>query len=125
MTDSPRRRMPLGGLEPEEIHRTPVRVTPEAKQAAEEAARATGFTQKHATPPPASQTLVSPLVQSPRQGRRRRMGRTESFTVRLRPQTLADIYALAEELDCQALAEVLERAVELLKRDVAGQRKSS
>lgn len=132
MSDKSRRTMPLADFDPADIAPTPVKVTPEVKLGAEEAGRAAGFTQRHAPPPvqvlreglkPAATVPAPGVVQSPRRGRRRFEGRTEQFTVRLKPETMAMIYEAAERRDARAIAEVVEEAFADLMRKIEAEGK--
>lgn len=58
---------------------------------------------------------AAPAVAPGRPSRRRAISRTEPFSVRLTPQTLMDIYDLADEMKAKALADVIEAAIEALK----------
>ncbi|MDR0786737.1 MAG: hypothetical protein LBG44_02620 [Gemmatimonadota bacterium] len=57
-----------------------------------------------------------------RRGRKLTTGRNTPFTVKLRRETNDLIYTLADEMECNALAEVIEKALEALQKQRAGGR---
>lgn len=90
---------------------------PDKANVAEAAAKAQ-FKSREARPEPAPAPVVVPLVPPARTQRRHRTGRSAQLNLKLRPETIADFYAVA---DAQGwvLGEAFEKAVALLKADQA------
>ena len=98
---------PRVGLDLESIAPTPRKPTQEGVTNAERNAEAERFTIRHAQAPGIM-----------RRGRKRETGRNVPFTVKLKRETNNEIYGLAEELNCGAIAEVIEMGIELLREAV-------
>ena len=101
-----RRKLDLGGIEA-----TPVKANPESRTAATDLATEAGFTTRHTKNPQAENTPP----QVARRGRKKTTGRTAQFTVKLKPETNNAIYEIADELEVNAIAEVIEMAMEALE----------
>ncbi|MCM2294683.1 hypothetical protein NAC44_20355 [Allorhizobium sp. BGMRC 0089] len=80
-----------------------------------------GFTTRHAerhsnpVVVKAAQSIREPM----RRGRKPSTGRNTPFSVKLKMETNNTIYRLAEEMQCNAIAEVIERAIAALERELA------
>ncbi|MBF9235626.1 hypothetical protein [Microvirga alba] len=109
-------------LEMDDIPVTPRQASPGAKDAAKAVAQASGFdrpTVPTEAPAPAPGALAAPIpAQSPTRASRQRItGRTEQFTVKLRPDTRELIYRLVDQLRLKTVADVMELAFERLEQD--------
>lgn len=100
-----------------------------SKQQIDEVAAESGFTTRHAPrqeEPEAKGTERRPAEEGPqepmRRGRKRTTNRNTPFAVKLKLETNNAIYRLAEELECNAIAEVIERAIAALEREIASGR---
>lgn len=85
-------------------------------------AAAAGFTTLHA-PRPVDPPLNTISTEPRRRGRKRTTNRNTQFTVKLKSETNDAIYNMADELDC-VVAEVIERAMAALEREIAASRKT-
>lgn len=102
---------------------------PAAKAAVEQVAKDSGFRTRHAPERPESEkaepakVLNAPSETSPegearRRGRKRTTNRNTPFTVKLKVETNNQIYDLADQLQCSAIAEVLELALGALQKEI-------
>lgn len=120
-------------LDLEEFKPEPKKIDPEAKSRVAEAAESAGFTGRHATvgkgaianapkttpeqPVEAASDEMASGVR--RRGRKRTTGRDTPFTVKLRRDTNNMIYELADRMECNAIAEVIEQALEALQEKLS------
>ncbi|WLS01363.1 hypothetical protein [Shinella sumterensis] len=117
----------LSGFDPQ-----PKSLSKETKEEIAEQAAISGFTTRHAdrkaeaskpAPKQAARPLAPPIAadaQEPmRRGRKRSTNRNVPFAVKLKLETNNAIYRLAEDLDCTAIAEVIELALGALEQEIA------
>lgn len=90
------------------------KATPEEIEMAKRVSEESGFHTKHAQQAPSAGLASEPK----RRGRKRTTNRNVAFSVKLRLETNDLIYSLAEKLDSNAIAEVLELALDCLVRDL-------
>lgn len=109
------------------------------KEQIDEVASESGFTTRHAPrqaeqpeqkiskpapKPPTEPVAADDSQQEPmRRGRKRTTNRNTPFAVKLKLETNNAIYRLAEELECNAIAEVIERAIAALEKEIASGRR--
>ena len=108
-----RRKLDLASFQPEAI-----KPDPEKKTVAAEIAAESGFTTRHHY-----DVNSHPHTPVLRRGRKKQTGRNTQFTVKLKPETNNAIYRLADRLDVNALAEVIELAIEALEAKIDRNRK--
>jgi len=122
MTDPKRMRLDLN-LDLDEFKPEPKKIDPGAKEATEEVAIASGFKTRHAPEKeakPQKAAEKAPVeMEARRRGRKRTTNRSTPFAVKLRLDTNNKIYDLADRLDCSAIAEVIELALDALEEKIA------
>lgn len=108
---------------------TPVKARPELRAEAEKLGASLGFTSR-AKPdvPQQAATHVAEIARSEppevlRRGRKKVIGRTVQFTVKLKPETNNAIYTLADEMGDVPLAEVIEKAIDALARELSAKKR--
>lgn len=124
----PKMTMDLGEFKPEK--RT---TSPEEARQAKEVAVASGFTTEHhraaeivdekAKQSPKQSAALDPVgaattEQVVRRGRKPTTNRNTQFAVKLTVETNNQIYAFADELNCRAIADVIEMALKALREKV-------
>ena len=111
-------------LDLDDFRPEPVKIDAESKAQIKEAADSAGFTGRHAV----AKERLNPVPVVPeqglsnevkRRGRKRTTGRDVPFTVKLRRDTNNQIYDLADQLECAAIAEVIEMALQALTEKIA------
>lgn len=93
--------------------------TPEQVKAIAEAAT---FPSRQGPKTPAAPAALSQTNQHRREPRRHRTGRTAQFNARTTPETVAALYAIADEQGW-LVGETMERALAALQRELKGQGK--
>lgn len=113
-------------LDLDDFRPEPVKIDEKSKAQIKEAADSAGFTGRHAVakskPAPAPAPPLSeqePSTEVKRRGRKRTTGRDVPFTVKLRRDTNNQIYELADQLECGAIAEVIEMGLQALMEKLA------
>ena len=111
-------------LDLDDFRPEPVKIDAESKAQIKEAADNAGFTGRHAVAkakpnpvPVISEQDGSNEVK--RRGRKRTTGRDVPFTVKLRRDTNNQIYELADQLECGAIAEVIEMGLQALMEKIS------
>jgi hypothetical protein len=111
-------------LDLDDFRPEPVKIDAESKAQIKEAADSAGFTGRHAVAkerqnpvPVVPEQGVSNEVK--RRGRKRTTGRDVPFTVKLRRDTNNQIYELADQLECGAIAEVIEMGLQALMEKIS------
>jgi len=111
-------------LDLDDFRPEPVKIDAESKAQIKEAADNAGFTGRHAVakekPIPAPMTPEQDGGHEvKRRGRKRTTGRDVPFTVKLRRDTNNQIYELADQLECGAIAEVIEMGLQALMEKIS------
>ena len=111
-------------LDLDEFKPQPVKIDADSRAQIREASDNAGFTGRHAVTQtkPISQPVSAEQGEGSevkRRGRKRTTGRDVPFTVKLRRDTNNQIYDLADQLECAAIAEVIEMALQALTEKIA------
>lgn len=111
-------------LDLDEFKPQPVKIDADSRAQIREASDNAGFTGRHAVvkTKPISEPVSAEQGEGSevkRRGRKRTTGRDVPFTVKLRRDTNNQIYELADQLECGAIAEVIEMALQALTEKIA------
>lgn len=111
-------------LDLDEFKPQPVKIEAGSRAQIKEASDNAGFTGRHAVAKtkPVSQPVSAEQGEGSevkRRGRKRTTGRDVPFTVKLRRDTNNQIYDLADQLECAAIAEVIEMALQALTEKIS------
>ena len=111
-------------LDLDEFKPQPVKIDADSRAQIKEVSDSAGFTGRHAVAkakPPSLPASAEPDEggEVKRRGRKRTTGRDVPFTVKLRRDTNNQIYEFADQLECGAIAEVIEMALQALAEKIA------